>query len=368
MNPKISNETSDEYGSYKFTLSGVNVCFANALRRIILSDIETVVFRTFPYEKNKCSISINTSRFTNEILKHRLSAIPINITDPDFPLDDYIMELDVKNETENVISVTTENFKIKQKNGKYLPDSEVKKIFSPFISPFNGQKYFTQLLVLRPQISEDIEGEHIQLVCEFSRGSTKEDGSFNIVGTCSYGRTVDETKQEEILIPERVKWQSEGKDLDREEKNWRLLNGLRFYKDDSFDFIIKTVGVYSNIEILQKACEVLIDKIDKIIKQIDEDTFKIKEAENTMENCYDIYLENEDYTVGNIFQYILFNTIFERKIVSFVGFSKKHPHDSYSIIRLSYIEETTKEIIKSHIKTCCDESNHVIRLMFALWR
>ena len=39
---------------------------------ILLSNIPTVVFKTFPYSENKCDITKNTTRFNNEILKQRL--------------------------------------------------------------------------------------------------------------------------------------------------------------------------------------------------------------------------------------------------------------------------------------------------------
>ena len=72
MSPNIQI-TNTENGILNFTLTGVNYSFANAIRRTILSDINTVVFRTFPYEENKASFIKNTTRFTNEILKQRLS-------------------------------------------------------------------------------------------------------------------------------------------------------------------------------------------------------------------------------------------------------------------------------------------------------
>ena len=54
-----------------------------ALRRTILSDIPVVVFRTSPEEENNCIIDKNTTRFNNEIVKQRLSCIPICIADPE---------------------------------------------------------------------------------------------------------------------------------------------------------------------------------------------------------------------------------------------------------------------------------------------
>ena len=43
----------DEDDELQFTLKGVNVSIANALRRIMLSDIPLVVFRVTPNDKNK---------------------------------------------------------------------------------------------------------------------------------------------------------------------------------------------------------------------------------------------------------------------------------------------------------------------------
>ena len=84
MNP-IVEQFSEKANELTFTISGINVSLANAIRRTILSDIDIVVFRTSPYEKNDANIIINTSRLNNEIIKQRLSCIPICIDDIDFP-------------------------------------------------------------------------------------------------------------------------------------------------------------------------------------------------------------------------------------------------------------------------------------------
>ena len=78
MDPKIS-DISEENDIYKFTLSNLNVSLANALRRTVLTDIPLVVIPTETHEENKCNIEINTCRLHNEILKQRLSCIPIHI-------------------------------------------------------------------------------------------------------------------------------------------------------------------------------------------------------------------------------------------------------------------------------------------------
>ena len=87
MNPHVELNSRHNDEMLMFTLSGVNVSLANAIRRTILSDIPLVVFRTTPYQQNKANIISNTSRLNNEILKQRLSCIPIHIKDIEgFPM------------------------------------------------------------------------------------------------------------------------------------------------------------------------------------------------------------------------------------------------------------------------------------------
>ena len=78
MNPKISAKTEND-GILNFTLSQTNVSIANAIRRIILSDIPCVVFRTFPHDENRVNISKNTTRLTNEMIKQRVGCVPIHM-------------------------------------------------------------------------------------------------------------------------------------------------------------------------------------------------------------------------------------------------------------------------------------------------
>ena len=74
----ISNVVEQD-GVLTFQMDKTHVSLANALRRVILSEINTVVIRGFPHEQNNINIIKNTSRFNNEVLKHRLINIPIHI-------------------------------------------------------------------------------------------------------------------------------------------------------------------------------------------------------------------------------------------------------------------------------------------------
>ena len=81
-------------GVLYFTLSKLNVSIANSLRRVILSDIPTLAFKTFPDKDNQANITTNTSRFNNEILKQRLACIPIHGLTHDQPWEELVVIID----------------------------------------------------------------------------------------------------------------------------------------------------------------------------------------------------------------------------------------------------------------------------------
>jgi DNA-directed RNA polymerase subunit L len=351
MNPVIQ-EVNQKNDILTFTISGINVSLANAVRRTVLSDIPIVVFKTAPYEENRANIISNTSRLNNEILKQRLSCIPIHIKDLEMPLKNYLLEVNVENLTDTIMFVTTENFRIKNLvTGNYLSERDTRDIFPP--DDITG--HFIDFVRLRPRISDEIPGEKINLTCEFSISTAKDDGMFNVVSACSYGATVDDAKQETELAKLRQQWRDAGADIEYETLNWRLLDGMRITKKDSFDFIVQTIGIYTNQELIHKACEIILSKLHYINTMIDTDELSIVQSINTMSNSFDITLVNEDYTIGKILEYMLYAKFYEdSQILSFCGFKKMHPHDSDSIIRLAYKDPVDKGTIKQNLKSCIE--------------
>ena len=355
MNPRVEN-VSENGDMLSFTLSGVNVSLANAIRRTILSDIPIVVFKTAPYEENKANITVNTTRLNNEILKQRLSCIPIHINDLEMPLKNYLMEVDVENLTDTIMYVTTEDFKIKNlTTNEYLSEKDTRAIFPP--NDITG--YYIDFARLRPRISDEVPGEKLSLTCEFSISSSKDDGMFNAVSVSSYGYTPDDVHIEEELGKKVQQWKDAGLSKDKiafESKNWRLLDAERIVLRDSFDFMLQTVGIFTNQELMKQACTILIKKFNELNTIIDTDEIKINVSENTMKNSYDVILENEDYTIGKALEYALHAKFYDGlKIMSFCGFKKMHPHDADSIIRVAYKAETEKVTVKQNLKMCISE-------------
>ena len=361
MAAKISN-LKEEDGIMTFTISNTDVSYVNAIRRTILSDIPIVGFKTTPYEENKANIIFNTTRLNNEIIKQRLSCIPICISDlKDMSFKNYLLELDVENKNDTTMIVTTKDFKIRNVlTDTFLEDAEVKKIFPPFVSP-NGHEYYIDFLRLRPKISNEIPGEKIKLTCEFTINTARDDSMFNVTGTCSYGCTPDQIKIGEELEIRKQKWKDEDKnesEITFESANWVLLEGLRYVMKNSFDFIIQSVGIYENEQIIIKACDILNEKFEELKRLLSQDDIQIEASDNTMENCYDVTLINEDYTIGNILNYELYKIFYtELKLLNYVGFKKMHPHDSDSILRLGLTDKTNGvSSVKTMVNATIEES------------
>lgn len=355
----LSNAKDEEL---KFTLSGVNVSIANALRRIVLSEIPIVVFRVSPHSRNKCVIHQNTCGLNNEIVKHRLSCIPIHIRDVEsFPLKNYALEVNVQNNTDTTMYVTTKDFTIKDLvTGNPLSEERVREIFPA--NELTGD--FIDFVRLKARPSEDIAPKAIHLTCEFDIGTAKEDAAYNVVSTCAYGNTIDEALQEATLQQLRQKWKDEGKkqeEVEFEAANWKLLEGKRIFLKDSFDFVIQSIGIHTNAELMLMACDIMMQKLANLDSVVDKDEIDIRKSDNTIQNSFDIVLNNEDYTLGKVVEYFLYVLYFEPRILTFCGFKMLHPHDDFSIIRVGYKDPVEISTIKGHLKECVLKATDVYK-------
>jgi DNA-directed RNA polymerase alpha subunit len=349
----ISN-INEEDETLTFTLSGVNVSVANAIRRVILAEIPVVVFNT---TKNSETVTItkNTSRLNNEIIKQRLSCIPVYLS-PDKSIDDYIVEIDVENTTDTIIYVTTRDFRIKRiSTNEYLTEKENNDIFPPN----NITNCWIDFVRLRPKISEEIPGEKLQMTATFSVAIAKENYMYNAVSTCSYGYTIDEIefkKQLELKLKEWVDAGKSEKEIEYDAENWKLLEGKRVIKKDSFNFIIETVGMYSNIDIVLKACFIMMKKIYNFKKLLYDDKIHIVTAISTIKNCFDV-ISQEGYTLGKVIEFYMYKLFYNsEKLLSYCTFDKFHPHDLDGTLRLGYKDAITSREIREHLIICLDES------------
>lgn len=353
--PEVTNYRNED-DMLLFTLKNTNVSIANGLRRTILSDVPTVVFRTFPYKKNLADFKVNTSQLNNEILKQRLSCIPVHIVNDKFDINNLEVIVDKKNTTNDMMYVTTKDFKVKDLATDKFVTEEVRDAMFPPNKITGDYIIFARL---RPKISNELLAEELSLRAKLTYGNAKESGAFNVVSICTYQYTPDLVRQDEIMKDKFDDVEEtdgeENKDIESEKLNWKNHDSERIYIEDSFDMKVKTIGVFKNEIIVKKACDIIMNKLKSIKKEIMDNELEVEKSISTIPNSFDITLKNEDYTIGKIIEYVLFKNYFQSGEITYSGFRKNHPHDPHSIIRVAFDEtEIEKTKIYNMIDNCCD--------------
>jgi DNA-directed RNA polymerase alpha subunit len=373
MSKPVIESFTDHDGTLKFTVKGINVSLANAVRRTILADIPTYCFRTLPHAENRVQITANTTRLNNEIIKQRMGCIPIHIkaNDPDFEqfnVADYRVVLDVQNTGTASEYVTTKHFRIvNAKTGKELSESVVRRIFPP--DAMTGG--YILIARLMPRLTQNVEGERLALTAEIGVGTARMDGMYNVVSTCAYCATPNVAEADKVWAECAKALERDGNEaafIASERKNWFAMEAQRYTHSDSFDFIIESVGVYSNTEIVTKACLLIVEKCNKMISDMENASGDVDVApsDTTLSNGYDVTLQNEDYTLGKCIEYFLHTNHYEgSRTVSFCGFRKNHPHDTHSMIRMAFHAPTDVDIVHTYLIQAARDSAAVFESLIS---
>lgn len=373
--PKVSNQ-KENYGIYQFRIVDCDVSIINALRRTLITDIPVVCFNVEEYnDVNESLKSVqfytNTTSFNNEILKQRLSCIPIHITDEMDPesIDSLIIEVNENNTTDSIKYVTTEHFKIiDTTSNKELSKTQRDKIF-PKSSLTNDYILFARL---KPSVSKTIPSQSLHFRSKLFISTAKHNGQFNCCSTAAYAYTEDTREQQNRWLSKENELSSLNYDdnkIAEMKQDWFLHEAKRITIKDSFDFNLESVGVYRNEDLIRKACEILAVRFGEFKNNIT-DSFEYLNDTTNVENSYDVKMYNYDYTVGKVIEYML-NTLFfkNEKVLSYVGFIKKHPHDDFSIIRIVFKDSETSNVenFQTLLTTCADKAVEIfanIRLSF----
>lgn len=355
FNPQIKNVSEKNKYLLTFQLSGIDVSIANSIRRVVIANIPTAVFRVEPYSQSKATVEINTTGLTNEILLQRLSCIPIHIQElENINISDYYLDLNIVNDSETELKITTENFVIKRKHdNEPISKNELYEMFPPNVLT----KQYIHLATLKGKPSNELESKKLKLKCELDIGTSSENSCFAVSSSCYFVNTIDLKTQQTNLEIMKNKWEKENKttkEIEFEEKNWKLLEGKRFYIQNSFDFTIESVGVYSSKFLFNKACKILITKLETLKSYFENKTESFQESKlSSMKNCFELHLQNEDETIGyvisNYMNYLL------NKDISFCAYCKEHPLDNTSVFRIAYNEPVEIDFVNGNFVNCLNK-------------
>lgn len=330
MEPIVSNISETEE-ALRFELSNVDVSVVNSLRRVVLTNIDQLVFRGFPHSENQLAFEKNNTKFNNEFLKHRIQNVPIfesDISKFENFVKNYCVKVNVLNDTNTRKDVTTKDFKIVQKEtGKWIGEAETRKLFPP--DKITGD--YILLAVLMPKVSETDEPEQLNLTLQFSIGNAKQDSCWNVVSKCAYFNKPDDPKIKKA-IAEKPK---------EEKRDFELLDAQRIFVQNQFVFHLTSLGVFTNQEILQKACFFLIERMTDFSRFLEKATF-VTSQYGVMEPFglyqsdpgYILRIEEDDYTIGKLIENHL-NLMYGKEIY-YISFKKDHPHDSHCFVSFQY--------------------------------
>ena len=385
------SDVNIEDGTLNFVMSGdqeygLDKSVVNALRRVLLTEIPTVAFRTDEGIENKDIIMVNNqTSLHNEMLLHRISMIPLYL-DPDTFMKNYLFECKVKHNTKspfmfvttNDLSIYPLNSGLRERLANYhddsietsledeklllddlsivkldnydlsapLKQSDKDKILRPFVSTSSILDKSKNYALITELKSSNSDGSHQEL--HFygapSVSTAREHARFQAVSQATYSYVIDEDLREAAL---EHKISSEGIDSDIEtfSNKFRLAEGERYFKKDNenepnhYNFSIKSVNYYDPVMLFKKAIAILIEKCNLLkssfvhLLQGKETTIDVEIKE---EHLYHFTLYDQNHTLGNLIQsHIVRRSLNEDSVLQLCGYKQPHPLEDNIVLHIS---------------------------------
>jgi len=278
------------------------VTFVNALRRIVLSDIPTVVIRDI-------QIISNTTQMPHEMLRHRMELLPVNVDPSDTSIiKDAVIELRLFADPDKDRDITTDDFVVQSGREHIL---------------MKDRDLDTPLLFLRVKKGEVV---HVKARLSVENGSQ--------VCTATTKFHIDEERAK----VDKKAYVDNGGDP-------RVFDNFDIQKSYSVDKIgrpnwidmsIESVGVLKSKHILKLAVQGLAKLVDEWMNAAVDNI-----ARESEKHVYSISLEQGGHTVGALLQ----ETIYHSQEVDFVSYDITHPLKKMMVLRF-LTKETPENILK----------------------
>lgn len=337
-----------------FQLAPTHVSYANTLRRVMTTEVESVAFRADIQPNgatSDVSITRNSTPMSNEMLAHRIGLIPIHVQKPlDWKSEKVIFKLDITNDSGEPRDITAADIEVYEDRG---PEEEPLRLPNVnFFHPDPVSRETTLLTVLKGRVGAQ-EPESLTFTAKATIGTGRENARFMpVTSRCSYGYTLDDD-------PERrkeffVKWLNtykKGNPTELEgmpekkaqlEREFNTMEVQRCYKINergepySFDFVVESVGVLDPTYVVARALDLLVAKLLRFAS-IDTgdlpEQLKVLPAE-ARGPLFDFVFQGEDHTLGNLLQTWLDQTQIDDGTITFAGYKVPHPLRDEMVLRV----------------------------------
>lgn len=301
-------------------LKNVPVAFVNAIRRILLSAIPTVVIRDI-------QILDNTTQMPHEMLRHRVEMLPINVSPDDATtIRDAKIELRVIPETKDRI-LTTDDFVVESGREKILMKDRDMDTPLHFLKVRAGESVH-----IKGRLA--VENVNVSQVC-----------------TVSTNWHIDP----ELAKVDRKNFVDSGKDV-REFDNFYI---QRSYSRDEhgrpnwFDLGIESVGVMKSRDIFKLGLAIFRKRLEDYMKDAMENIQREQE-----EGSYTISLEQGGHTMGALLQEVIYSD----QNVGFVSYDIPHPLRNTMVLRFhtKKVPESVLRTAKETIEEYCSRVEKVL--------
>jgi hypothetical protein len=385
---------------------GLDKTIINAIRRTLLSSIETYAFRT-TYDNSDITIEVNNTSLHNEFLLDRIGLIPLYLNPKDVidnPLK-YLFVLNIKHDNSNPVRIiTAEDFEIYELkssvmssadyqnglitnidknnyNNKQVPEKIKKEIFRPF------QNTYYSIITEMKSTNSDDNPQELKLYGSPSVSISKEDARWQAVSCASYSYKTNQDLLKQV-IQDKILLKNIN-DVDTFKKEFEIREGPRYYHRDNqgepyyYNFTIESQHFLNESDLFIRANEIIIDSLEgfknELDKLVDDEPSLIKMIYNKgdKQNVINMLVEMQyvidkeiwhgfDDTLGSIIQAHMSNKMInDNSVLSLCGYKRTHPLENKILFTMSMnnsedLDEKSKtnSIIQA-FKDCCQELTHI---------
>jgi len=337
-------------GTQHFTMSGVHVSVANAIRRTILGRIPTLGIVGFPEANTTVEIILNTTPFHNELIKQRLECIPFGVDPLSDPatseqlVNNLEVRLNVRNDDPSQVrTVTTADLELwdTQANKQFSPEQKAQLLPA---DPITGEHEL--LVILRPPVGTQ-PGDALKLTATVKEVVASDSSAYALASTCAYGNSED-TEAKEREWAEAAGPTPSTDPMVR--TLWEEQVGRRFKRDNSYDWQLRSIGWITEGRLLVRAIEVLQHALAKIADKGDAGNLNVTKVKDALApHTFDVEITGDTYTLGHLLRHQLYDSVTNQTgLLRLVGFDKHHAHDKNGVLRMVF-QNDASAVNASHL-------------------
>lgn len=304
-------------------LKDVPVSFVNSLRRILLAEIPTVVV-------SNVQIVQNTSAMTHEMVRHRMEMLPVNVK-----ADEVAVVRDTKIEVRVVADkerreVTTDDFVATGSRADVLLKD--RDLGTPLL-----------FMVLKP-------GEEIHIRATLMIQNTK--ASQVCISTFKNHIDLDVAKiDRDTFVAQAGDDQNARREAARVFDTFHIQRSFRRNKEtgrpDWFDLTVESIGTTLARDLLKKAAQILLDKVNEFVK------IPILREE---EGWYRVEVPNETHTLGTLVQEVMYLS----NMAEYISLDIGHPLIPKLVIRFQSKTSSPEDVIQRFHKEASSLCENVL--------